>query len=120
MHPGIATMNATHSQNLRTLERRLKWLLALRAAVRMMTAWLFLWGVIVLATRIAGSHQVAWLAAGLAGAVPVALLAGWYSQRQLPASTRLRANYDLLNRCGGLVMSEEFTDTAGWQKALPP
>jgi len=112
-------MNATHSQNLRLLERRLKWLLALRASVRLMTVWLFLWGVTVLAARIAGLPHALWLAWGILGVVPIALIAAWHSHKRLPAFATLRARYDLLNRCGGVVMSEETADTAAWQDRLP-
>ena len=112
-------MNATHSENLRSLERRLRWLLAVRAAVWMMTLWLFAWGVIVLAVRIAGPHHATWLAWGLAGLVPVALFAGWYSRRQVPAFTKLRARYDLFNACGGMVMSGETADVSAWENQLP-
>src|SRR5437879_598929 len=98
-------MDPTHSQNLQSLERRLKALLAFRAAVQMTTVWLFVWSIIVLAARISGMHQTGWLAIGFAGIAPVSLFAAWYSRRQLPSASRIRASYDLFNRCGGVVMS---------------
>jgi hypothetical protein len=111
-------MNALHSAILRSFSRRLEWLFMLRAAVQLATVWLFLWGVIVLAVRISGAHDVTWLALGLLGIIPVALFAGWHSRRQFPTFTKLRASYDRLNACGGVIMAEEAADMTAWQNQL--
>ncbi|HEX5400405.1 MAG TPA: hypothetical protein VFY06_15260, partial [Verrucomicrobiae bacterium] len=39
--------------------------------------------------------------------------------KQRPAFTSIRANYDRLNACGGIIMSEETADMGAWQTQLP-
>jgi hypothetical protein len=113
-------MNAVHAQSLRSFAGRLRGLCFLRAAVKGVTVWLFLWGVAVLVIRISSRAEAAWLAAGLLLVVPVGLLAGWRARKQWPDFALVRAQYDRLNRCGGLVMSEEAADMSAWQAQLPP
>jgi len=47
-------MNASHPQALQAFVRKVRFLLLFREALRWVSAWLFLWGAIVLALRIAG------------------------------------------------------------------
>ena len=112
-------MNSVHAKTLRTFARRLKLLFLIRAAVKGATFWLFLWGVAVLIVRISWPHEPAWLVFGLLGIVPAGILAGWKARKELPAFVKVRANYDRLNSCGGLIMSEEAADMSAWQAQLP-
>ena len=112
-------MNTPPIKALRLFVRRLKRLLMLRAGVQGITLWLFLWGVVVLTARISGLPQTAWLAFGVLGAVPVALWAGVRARRKVPPLVKLRASFDHLNACGGILMSEEAADMKAWLTRLP-
>lgn len=112
-------MKTSHSKAIRSFARDLQWVLATRLGVQMVTVWFFVWGVAVLALRIFGTQNSFWLALGLLGIVPLALLAVWRAGRQRPAFTSIRANYDRLNACGGIIMSEESADMGAWQGQLP-
>jgi hypothetical protein len=112
-------MNSVHAKTLGTFARRLERLFLLRAAVKGATFWLFLWGVAVLIVRISWPLEPAWLASGLLGIVPAGILARWKARNELPAFVKIRANYDRLNSCGGLIMSEEAEDMSAWQEQLP-
>src|SRR5882757_5472400 len=114
----IAT-DASHSYALRTFERRLVRLLSVRNAVQWMTLWFFVWGVVVLAVRIAGVTQTEWLGLGLFGIVPLFILAVLRARRQKPEFTKIRASYDRVNACGGVMMAEEAADMSVWQSQLP-
>jgi len=111
-------MNPAHSQALQSFARRLKFLLLLRATVQMATVWFFIWGVVVLAVRISGAHQTEWLAFGILGFVPLAVIAGARALFRQPAFTRVRASYDQLKACGGVIMSEEAADMTVWQTQI--
>jgi hypothetical protein len=91
----------------------------LRLGVQMATVWLFAWGVVVLALRIFGTQNTFWLALGVFGVAPLALLAAWRAKKQRAAFTKIRANYDRLNACGGVIMSEETADMGAWLAQLP-
>ncbi len=112
-------MQALHSEALQSFVRKLKWLFMFRAGVQGVTFWLFLWGAAVLVVRISSTGETPWLALGLLGAVPAALLAGGLARRRLPSFEKLRANYDRLNACGGIIMSDEAADMGAWQARLP-
>lgn len=112
-------MKSNHPEAIRTFSFRLKLLLTLRVLVRMVTFWFFLWGVVVLALRIASVEHTGWLALGIFGFVPLVLAAIWRERRHLPEPSHLRANYDRLNACGGIIMSEEAGDMAAWADDLP-
>jgi hypothetical protein len=112
-------MKSTHAKALQSFARDLQWLLALRLGVQMATLWFFAWGVVVLALRIFGLQNTFWLALGLLGVAPLALLAAWQSKKQRAAFTKIRANYDRLNACGGVIMSEEAADMGAWLAQLP-
>ncbi len=111
----LLSMNTIHSRCLRSFVRRLSLLLMVRAAVRSATAWFFLWGVVILAARIAGTLHSAWLVSGLLGAIPLAAVAAFVAWRRRPPYSAMRAEYDRLNACGGVIMSEELADTTAWQ-----
>jgi hypothetical protein len=111
----------SHAQALRSFARRLRWLLAARLGARLVTVWLFIWGVVVLAVRFFGAHDTVRLAMGLLGILPLAALAGWRAGRLRAAcAADLRAGYDGLNACGGVIMSEEAGDVSAWLPQLPP
>jgi len=75
-----------------------------------LTLWFFVWGVVVLAVRIAGATQTEWLGLGLLGVVPLFIFASLRARRQRPEFTRIRASYDRVNACGGVMMSAEAAD----------
>jgi len=112
-------MNPSHAQALHSFARRLKLLLILRAGVQTATIWFFVWGVVVLAVRIAGAQQTEWLALGTLGFVPLAIIAGARALSRQPAFTKVRASYDQLKACGGVIMSEEAADMTAWQAQIP-
>ena len=112
-------MNASHPQALQAFVRKVRFLLLFREALRWVSAWLFLWGAIVLALRIAGQPAGGWPAAGLLGCLPAALAAVMQARRGLPAFAHLRANYDRLNTCGGVIMAAEAADMSAWESHLP-
>lgn len=112
-------MNTTHSEAIQTFAFRLKLLLTLRVLVRVVTFWFFFWGVVVLALRIANVQHTGWLALGVFGFAPLVLLAIWRQRRHHPELSSLRANYDRLNACGGILMSEEAADMSAWHGQLP-
>jgi len=110
---------SSHDQTLRSFAGKLSLLLMFRRAVQWASAWFFVWGVVVLSARIAGGAKGDWLLVGLAGFAPLALFAALFEWRRREAFTRVRAAYDGLNQCGGLVMAQETVDTSEWQSALP-
>lgn len=109
----------SHAGALRTFAKRLALLLMVRGAVRWTTMWLFVWGVVVLAARFSGLLKGKWLLIGLLGCVPLALLSAWREWRRRESFSKLRAAYDDVNRCGGVLMAEEAADMAEWQPQLP-
>jgi len=112
-------MNSPHPAAIQAFSFKLKLLLTLRVVVQVATVWFFIWGVFVLAMRISHVQQTAWLALGIFGFVPVALLFAWRESCRHPAATHIRANYDRLNACGGVIMSEETADMSAWLGQLP-
>ncbi len=112
-------MNSAHPQALLTFAHKLNRLLLLRVTVQMMTLWFFVWGVCVLALKISGMPRTEWLAPGLFGFVPLTILAGLRERRRQPAFEKIRANYDRLNACGGVIMSQESADMGAWLTHLP-
>ena len=112
-------MKTPHAIALQSFARDLQWLLALRLGVQLATVWFFVWGVVVLALRIFGTQNTFWLALGLFGIVPLVLAAIWQARRQKPAFAKMRANYDRLNACGGVIMSEEAAYMGAWLEQLP-
>ena len=112
-------MKTSHAKALQSFARDLQWLLALRLGVQLATVWFFVWGVVVLALRIFGTQNTFWLALGLFGVAPLAFLAAWRAKKQRAAFTKIRASYDRLNACGGVVMSEETADMGAWLVQLP-
>jgi hypothetical protein len=113
-------MTHPHDQALKLFNQRLTRLLMLRQAVQALTGMLFVWGAIVLATRIAGFGNGSWLLLGILLAIPVAFIAALFAQKNRPASHHVRASYDRLNECGGIMMSAEAADTSAWQNLISP
>jgi hypothetical protein len=112
-------MDTTHTKALKSFARDLQWLLALRFGVQLATVWFFVWGVVVLALRIFGTQNNFWLALGLLGVAPLAWLAAWRAKKSRASFTKIRASYDRLNACGGVIMSEESADMGAWLAQLP-
>jgi hypothetical protein len=112
-------METSHHKSLQSFARDLQWLLALRRSVQLATVWFFAWGVVVLALRIFGTQNSFRLALGLLGVAPLALLAAWRAKKSRAAFTKIRASYDRLNSCGGIIMSEETADMSAWLAQLP-
>jgi hypothetical protein len=99
---------------------RWKRLFFFRAGLQAATVWFFVWGVVVLAAKFSGvrDNQL-WPVLGLLGAVPLMILAGLLACRKIPAPAKFSANYDRLNTCGGIIMSEEVADMSAWREMLP-
>lgn len=112
-------MKTLHAKALQSFARDLQWLLALRLGVQMATVWFFVWGVVVLALRIFGTQNTFWLVLGVFGIAPLALLASWRAKKQRASFTTIRASYDRLNACGGVIMAEETADVGAWLAQLP-
>jgi len=112
-------MKSSHPEALQAFARRLALLLMLRGAVQMTTLWFFVWGVVVLVLRICRIAPVEWLALGMFGFAPLALLMALRERQRQPAFTRLRAGYDRMNACGGMVMAAETADMGEWLSRLP-
>ncbi len=112
-------MDSTHPQALLAFAHKLNRLLWLRVAVQMMTLWFFVWGVVVLALKMAGVQPTEWLTLGIFGFAPLAVLAGLRARRRRPAFEKIRANYDRLNACGGVLMAQETADMSAWLAHLP-
>lgn len=112
-------MKSTHPKALAAFAHQLDRLLLLRVAVQMMTLWFFAWGVVMLACKISGGHDLFWLPAGLLGFVPLVLVAVLRERRRRPAFDKLRANYDRYNVCGGIIMAQEAADMTSWLAQLP-
>ncbi|MEJ0091574.1 MAG: hypothetical protein WDM80_17735 [Limisphaerales bacterium] len=103
-YPQEIATDASHSHALQTFNRRLVRLLSVRNAIQWMTLWFFIWGVIVLAVRIAGIKQTEWLGLGLFGIIPLFIFAVIQARRQKPEFATMRASYDRINACGGVMM----------------
>ena len=112
-------MKNYHPQALQSFARSLQLALALRLGVQMATVWFFVWGVVILTLRILGAQDTFWLSFGLLGVAPLALLAVWRAKRQRAAFTRIRASYDRVNACGGVIMSGEIADMSAWLAQMP-
>ncbi|HTV43556.1 MAG TPA: hypothetical protein VMF08_23535 [Candidatus Sulfotelmatobacter sp.] len=112
-------MNTSHASALRAFARNLQWVLTLRLAVQMATVWFFAWGVVILALRIFGVQNLYWLTMGLLAVAPLAALAAWRARQQRASLTKIRASYDHLNACGGIIMSAETQDMGAWMAQLP-
>jgi hypothetical protein len=112
-------MNSSHPQALLAFAHRLKRLLLLRVTVQMMTLWFFVWGIVILAMKIAGVQHSDWFVPGLFGFLPIALVAALRERRRQPAFEKIRANYDRLNACGGVIMAQETADMDAWFAHLP-
>jgi hypothetical protein len=112
-------MKHSHLDALQTFTHKLTALLAMRAVVQMATVWFFVWGVFVLTMRISRVPHTEWLALGVFGFVPITILAVLRERCRQPAFANLRANYDRLNSCGGVIMSEEAADMSAWVAQLP-
>jgi hypothetical protein len=112
-------MKTSHAKALQSFARELQRLLALRLGVQLATIWFFVWGVVVLALRIFGTQNPFWLALGLFGIIPLVLFSTLRARRLQPEFSKMRANYDRLNACGGVIMSEEAADMGAWLAQLP-
>jgi hypothetical protein len=108
----------SHSRALKIFDQRFARLLALRGAVQWITLWFFVWGVAVLAIRFSGVHQTDWLVFGSLAIFPLILFAIFRAQKQKPDFTKIRASYDQLNFCGGVMMAEEIADMRAWQSQV--
>ncbi len=110
---------SSHSGALRSFAKKLTLLLMVRGIVAWTTVWFFLWGVVVLAVRFSGLLKGKWLAFGLLGCVPLALIAVIREWRRREEFSKVRAAYDELNQCGGVLMAEEVSDMSQWQTQIP-
>ncbi len=113
-------MSINHHDALKTFAARLARLLMLRRAVQWLTVWFFIWGAIVLAARVAGFTQTYWLTLGIFFALPAIIFAALAARKELPVFSKIRARYDQINSCGGIVMANETAETSAWFAQLAP
>ena len=92
---------SAHQRGIRTLERRIAWVLMFRGGLIWSGSWFLIWGVVVLIGRFTSSIRYDWLALGLLGFLPMALCGALLQLRQRPEFAVIRARFDGLNRCGG-------------------
>lgn len=109
----------SHAHALNSFARKLSVFLMIRGAVRWATVWFFVWGVVVLVARVSGVSDADWLLFGILGAIPLAVAAALWENRKRSSFIQVRAAYDGLNRCGGVVMAEEAAEMSSWHSQLP-
>jgi hypothetical protein len=112
-------MHSSHPQALQAFAHKLNRLLLLRIVVQQMTLWFFVWGVFVLAMKFARAPHTEWLGLGVFGFLPIAAAVAFREKRRRPAFEKIRANYDRMNACGGVIMSQETADMSAWLAHLP-
>jgi signal transduction histidine kinase len=112
-------MNMDHVIALRAFHRKVVGILLLRRVVLALALWMFLWGAVVLVLRVAGVDRGLWLWVGPMGCVPVAAAVAGWELRRAPSRAMVRALYDGLLRCGGILMSEERENMRAWYGQLP-
>ena len=108
-----------NEQAIAGFRSRLAALLAVRLALRLITGWIFVWGMAVLVLRAALGTPRTPLAWGLVGIVPgvaVGILMAW---RQAPGRACVRALLDKHSRCGGLFMAADDVDVGSWHSRMP-
>lgn len=105
---------ATPDSLIRTVRRQLRWTLTLRAALELITLWLFVWGVVVVAVRAVGVADWEWLAWGGLGVLAASVVAVLRARSRTPDERAIRALCDREQACGGLVMSEGEVDVSAW------
>src|SRR5262245_8785865 len=110
---------SSHTGALKSFANKLTLLLMIRGAVAWTTVWFFIWGVVVLAVRFSGLLKGKSLAYGLLGCIPLVLIVAIREWRRREAFSKIRAAYDDLNQCGGVIMAEEASDMSQWQSQLP-
>ena len=113
-------MILTHHDALKIFSARLARLLMVRRAVQWLTVWFFIWGAVILAARVSGFTQTHWLALGIFFALPAVIFAAIRARKEIPPFNKVRASYDQLNSCGGVVMANEAAETTGWFARLAP
>lgn len=100
------------------MRRDLLRIIAVKYALSAATAWLFAWGIAVVATRVALGIETPLLWWGAAGLIPLVIGAVIFAIRRVPAPASLRAFIDHSNRAGGMVMAAPEADLTSW--APPP
>lgn len=91
--------------------------LFLRQFLIFCTAYLFVWGTVVLVMRVAVNQDRLPLLWGSAGLLVLLILAGVVAYRQRPEAAAVRAMLDSHSQGGGLYMSEAAS--AGWADRMP-
>jgi len=116
---GEITKDIDHTRAKKAFARKLIWVLMIRRAVLWITIWLFAYGVGILVARGLGLQQVPLSTIGILGLVVAGIGAAVFQVRRLPTASAIRAAYDHLNSCGGIIMAEEAGDTTVWQTRVP-
>src|SRR5258708_1634836 len=102
-------------KNIERFRGQVALLLVCKHATAIATAWVFLWGTVVLLLRAiagVGNEVLLW---GLAG-LPLAVVIAWFvARRQLPGRSAVRSLLDGHNHCGGLLMAAEEVDVGLWK-----
>src|SRR5262245_16338931 len=101
-------------KNIDRFRNRLAAVLVLRHATMLATAWVFLWGTVVLLLRATAGTSNELLLWGLA-VLPLTLAGGFaLARRQIPSRSAVRALLDGQNHCGGVLMAAEETEVGRW------
>jgi hypothetical protein len=108
-----------HEFMINRLRRHVGAILVLKRVLGWLTLWCFLWGTVVLVSRILLAEIPAWLWWGLGIGPLVAIVAGWFALGRLPSRSAFRALVDQIGHCGGLLMAAEEQPLGAWQDSLP-
>lgn len=106
-------------KTIRRFRRHLAAVFVLKYALPLMTAYVFVWGVAVLALRAAAGVERLPLLWGLLGLAGCAAIAVARTRRHMPAASTIRALLDEQSGCGGLLMADAEQDLGGWRQRLP-
>ena len=99
-------------------QRKVAVLLLIRQVLAFSAVWAFVWGVAVIASRVAAGVSREWLAWGVLGFIPTVILAAIHSRKKVPDASSLRAAVDQESHAGGLVMAASEADTAAWRETI--
>jgi len=109
----------TTQQHVGRFQSRVWYVMSLRRAVTWVSAWLFVWGVVVLISRgVIGTERqpLVWGAIGIAVAIVAAVT---WARRQVPGAQAVRAMFDRQSQAGGLVMARDDAELGDWSAKLP-
>jgi len=101
-----------------SLHRQLGFVLALRQALRDLTLFALLWGLVALILRTTGTGSPVWPWWGAAAIPIVAAIASIRALRLRPSHDTVVALIDAQSHAGGLVIAAHTTDVGAWHTKL--